>query len=365
MKVVDRFNVSKEPEGPRKFTFEFTGPGLISVIVVGVLGIAWIFILGILVGRGHKPENAIPQVAQIMPSSPTSAQPDNREQPTVLKAEELQFQDTLQGKKPHETVTVDSTRKSEQALAGGAAAKPGGQSGAASAPGAAPGSSKAGAQPGAASQPGPAQQPGSAQQAAAKPGQQPTPEGPALTAGPLQTTTLEKTPAPLPKGRVATAPAQPDKKAAPVAVEPLKPAPVAKADAKDAKGKDIKLESRDAKAKDAKADSKDAKAKDQKDAAAAKDARDSKDSKDKKDPKEQQYRKVYQFSAQMTRAAAQEEVDRLAKKGVKAEVVEVPREGKATIYRVLAPFKGTDTEIRQALDKIGVKKPILRDKKSL
>ena len=77
MKVVDRFNVSKPPEGPRKFSFEFTGPGLISVVVVGVLGIVWVFILGVLVGRGYKPENAVPQVAQIMPSTAPAAQQEN------------------------------------------------------------------------------------------------------------------------------------------------------------------------------------------------------------------------------------------------------------------------------------------------
>jgi len=262
MKVVDRFNVSKQPDGPRKFCFEFTGPGLVSVVVVAVLGIVWVFILGVLVGRGYKPENAVPQVAQIMPSAPAAAQPENTEAPTVLRPEELHFQDTLQGRKPVETVTVDSSKK--------------------------PGEDKA---------------PTAAPQGGA------TPLAPAAAA-PVTTTALEKTPAPLPKGKVATAPAQPDKKAA-------------QADA--SKPKEVK---------------------------------------DPKDAKGQKYSCTYQVAALDKKSQADSEVDRLKKKGLKASVEEVKIDGK-TLYRVTAQVKGTEAEIKQTLENAGAKKPILRDKKSL
>lgn len=285
MKVVDRFNVTKPPEGPRKFSFEFTGPGLISVVVVGVLGIVWVFILGVLVGRGYKPENAVPQVAQIMPSTAPSAQQENREPPTVLKPEDLQFQDTLQGKKPQETVTVDSAKKpgdtpGAQGLQGGSA----------------PVSSLAPA----------AGAPGSAGTA-------------------VPTTSLEKTPAPLPKGQVATSPAQPDRKTP--KADPAKPA-------------------------------------DPKDAKAAKDSKDSKTAKDAKDTKSPKIQATYQIAALDKQSQAQAEVDRLAKKGVKASVEEAKVDGKS-LYRVIVQVKGTDAEIKQTLEKAGAKKPILRDKKSL
>ncbi|WP_243359070.1 SPOR domain-containing protein [Fundidesulfovibrio terrae] len=261
MKVVDRFNVSKQPDGPRKFTFEFTGPGLVSVVVVAVLGIVWVFILGVLVGRGYKPENAVPQVAQIMPSAPAPAQPENTETPTVLKPEELHFQDTLQGRKPVDTVTVDSAKK--------------------------PGEDKA-----------PAAQAAPPQGGAA-------PLTPA--AAPVQTTALEKTPSALPKGKVATAPAQPDKKTV------------------------------------------------QADASRPKDAKDSKG---------QKFSCSYQLAALDKKSQADSEVDRLKKKGIKASVEEVKIDGK-TLYRVVAQVKGTEAEIKQTLDNAGAKKPILRDKKSL
>ncbi|MFZ5425976.1 MAG: SPOR domain-containing protein [Thermodesulfobacteriota bacterium] len=266
MKVMDRFNVSKPPEGPRKFTFEFSGPGLVSVVVVAVLGIVWVFILGVLVGRGYKPEEAVPQVAQIMPAPAPSAQAESKEPPTVLKPEQLEFQDTLQGRKPPETVTVDSAKKAEEthpSMPGGAA------------------SSAAGA--------------------------------PAAAA--VDNSTLATTPAPLPKGKVATAPAQPDKKTA-----KADPAPD-KAQAVDAK-------------------------------------------KDSKDSKEKKYRASYQLAAFDEKAQAQSEADRFAKKGLSTSVVEAQVKGK-TMYRVMAQVKGTETEIKQALEKAGAKKPILRGKKSL
>lgn len=265
MKVVDRFNVSKPPEGPRKFTFEFTGPGLISVVVVAVLGVVWLFILGVLVGRGYKPENAVPQVAQIMPTAPPAAQQETQEPPTVLKPEELHFQDTLQGKKPPETVTVDSS---------------------------APKPADAAPQGGAAPLPAPAA---------------PAPGAPATAAPVAATAALEKTPAPLPKGKVATAKAEPDKKA--LQAEPAKP-------------------------------------------------------KDAKESKSQKYACTYQVSALDKKAQADSEADRLRKKGLKTSVEEVKVGGK-TIYRVMAHVRGTDAEIKQALEKTGTKKPILRDKKSL
>jgi len=258
MKVVDRFNVSKPPEGSRKFTFEFTGPGLVSVVVVAVIGVAWIFILGVLVGRGYKPENVVPQVAQIMPSTQTPAAPENKDQPTVLKPEELQFQDTLQGRKPQDTVTVDSAKKP-----GDDAAPP---------------------------------------QGAVAPA--------ATAAAGVPTAALEKTPAPLPKGQVATARAEPDKKLA-------RPEPDNRKDTKEAK-----------------------------------------------DSKEARFRCTYQVAAVDKKSQADSEVERLKKKGVPCSVEEATVGGKP-LYRIVAHLKGTEAEIKQTLDKTGSKKPILRDKKSL
>jgi len=110
MKLLSKFKVSRENDGPRKFSFELTMSGIISLIVVAVLGVTWVFILGVLVGRGYKPENAVPELAQMMPTTESSAPAESGEAPTVLKAEDLQFMENLQGKaKEGDMIIVEST----------------------------------------------------------------------------------------------------------------------------------------------------------------------------------------------------------------------------------------------------------------
>jgi cell division septation protein DedD len=111
MKLLSRFNVSREKDGPRKFSLEMSMSGVISVGIVVVLGMCWVFILGILVGRGYRPEAAVPQIDRMMPTT-EAKMPDNTTPsapPTVLKPEELQFMEGLQGKDGE--VVAESTQK--------------------------------------------------------------------------------------------------------------------------------------------------------------------------------------------------------------------------------------------------------------
>ena len=117
MKILSRFNVSREKDGPRKFAFELSMSGVISVGIVVVLGMCWIFILGILVGRGYKPEAAVPQIAQMMPTTQVQP-PDNTtpsEPPKVLRPEELQFMEQAQAQAQAQgkdgEVVAESTQK--------------------------------------------------------------------------------------------------------------------------------------------------------------------------------------------------------------------------------------------------------------
>ncbi len=121
MKLLNNFNVSREDGGPRKFSFELTMSGIISLVVVGAIIVVWAFILGVLLGRGYKPENAVPELAQIMPTAESPAPVEQPEEPTVLKPEELQFMENLQGKaKEGDMIVVESN----QAQPGAAAPKP-------------------------------------------------------------------------------------------------------------------------------------------------------------------------------------------------------------------------------------------------
>lgn len=91
----DSTDTAKEP---RRFTLSLSPAGLVGAIGLLLVGLAWVFIIGVLVGRGYKPETAVPELARMMPGSIATA-PDTAEKPSVLKAEDLQFYDDL-SKKP-------------------------------------------------------------------------------------------------------------------------------------------------------------------------------------------------------------------------------------------------------------------------
>ncbi len=77
----------------RQYSFTL-GFGGMAVLVTGLtLALCLFFVLGVLVGRGHRPETAVPVVAGIMPKE-SLAKPA----PEVLKAEELSYSEQL-GKK--------------------------------------------------------------------------------------------------------------------------------------------------------------------------------------------------------------------------------------------------------------------------
>ena len=95
-------NRERKDEGePRRFTFSLSTAGLVSLSVVAVAALAWVFILGVLVGRGYKPEQAVPQLAEIMPR-PDAEAPAPKGDDRVLRPEELEFFDAVK-KQPGQT----------------------------------------------------------------------------------------------------------------------------------------------------------------------------------------------------------------------------------------------------------------------
>lgn len=80
---------------PKRYTVSFSLAGLISLTVLTLVALSWIFILGVLVGRGYKPETAVPELERIMPR----AEEPSPQKADVLKAEELDFYSEL-SKKP-------------------------------------------------------------------------------------------------------------------------------------------------------------------------------------------------------------------------------------------------------------------------
>lgn len=77
----------------KKFVFQLGLSGFLSLAVLVVVGMAWSFILGVIVGRGYQPEKlALEAAQQILPEDFPLLTEKNEE---VLKGEELEFFDKL------------------------------------------------------------------------------------------------------------------------------------------------------------------------------------------------------------------------------------------------------------------------------
>jgi len=92
---------------PRRLPFNLSAGGLATVAVIAAAALAWAFVLGVLVGRGYKPEDAVPELARIMPrpEANATAPAPAPAPPEVLRAEELEFYDDLH-RKPGEAAPV-------------------------------------------------------------------------------------------------------------------------------------------------------------------------------------------------------------------------------------------------------------------
>ena len=135
--------------GKKVFTFSLRLPELLGLTLIILVGFIWVFIFGLLVGRGYQPEEALPELKHIMPDSNTvaTAEPVQKMKPAaapitptesnkpkatlehktqqpakpkeaVLKPEQLNFFEQLKAKEAGEQVT------SKKAASGNRAIKP-------------------------------------------------------------------------------------------------------------------------------------------------------------------------------------------------------------------------------------------------
>ncbi|BCS89337.1 SPOR domain-containing protein [Pseudodesulfovibrio sediminis] len=88
----------KVPKGnvvKKTYDFSFSLSGVISATGVLVVALTFFFVMGILIGRGYRPEADIPQLEPIMPSKGHGSLADEKQAPTVLTPEELEYPDRL------------------------------------------------------------------------------------------------------------------------------------------------------------------------------------------------------------------------------------------------------------------------------
>lgn len=77
-------------KGGKRYSFSLSLPGMMVAVAVLLFGLAWTFVVGVLVGRGYKPESAVPEIAALMPGANAS-----RGEAQTLKSEDLQYPDDL------------------------------------------------------------------------------------------------------------------------------------------------------------------------------------------------------------------------------------------------------------------------------
>lgn len=76
----------------KSYDFSLSLPGMISAVGAGVLALTFFFVMGILIGRGYRPESDVPQLGEIMPTKEHS---ELLVKPLVLTAEELDYPERL------------------------------------------------------------------------------------------------------------------------------------------------------------------------------------------------------------------------------------------------------------------------------
>ena len=118
-----KVKVPKLNAAKRKYDISLSLSGMISIVGVGVLALTFFFVMGILIGRGYRPEADVPPLQEIMPGSEHGQLAEERTPPTVLTPEELDYQDRLKAS-PQQMLDSREEPASEPAVVPAPAPKP-------------------------------------------------------------------------------------------------------------------------------------------------------------------------------------------------------------------------------------------------
>jgi hypothetical protein len=87
---IPKLNVSS-----KTYDFSLSLPGMISAVGAGVLALTFFFVMGILIGRGYRPETDVPPLGDMMPTKQHGLVGQKPLKPKVLRAEELGYPERL------------------------------------------------------------------------------------------------------------------------------------------------------------------------------------------------------------------------------------------------------------------------------
>lgn len=81
----------------RTVTITISLPKAVFGVLFSLFVLVWVFIFGIMLGRGHNPEEVVPELSKVMP---TPANPQAAPAPVdeVLQPRDLKYHDSLKGK---------------------------------------------------------------------------------------------------------------------------------------------------------------------------------------------------------------------------------------------------------------------------
>lgn len=83
----------------RNVTFRISFFSLIAASAIAVVGLVWVFMLGVMVGRGYTPNDTLPQLTRILPheEGQNTGEATSTPQIAIIEPEDLTFMDKLKG----------------------------------------------------------------------------------------------------------------------------------------------------------------------------------------------------------------------------------------------------------------------------
>jgi cell division protein FtsN len=81
----------------KTITITLNVPKAVFGVLFSLFVLVWVFIFGIILGRGHNPEEVVPNLAKVMPA-PADPQPASALVNEVLQPRDLKYHDSLKGK---------------------------------------------------------------------------------------------------------------------------------------------------------------------------------------------------------------------------------------------------------------------------
>jgi hypothetical protein len=90
-------DAKKTPLAKRSYSFKLTFPTLLTALIVSLISLGWVFMLGVMVGRGDNPDAKVAEFAARVLNG-NRAKPLREPEQTILKPEELDFIPALRDK---------------------------------------------------------------------------------------------------------------------------------------------------------------------------------------------------------------------------------------------------------------------------